>query len=223
MEQKRNTFKQLFFVKKQRVNQKGESPIYLRITINGKTSDMSVHRDVVYDNWDVKMGTVKPNVKRYKSLNSYLFSIQTSIYEHYKYLRESNIELTPQILKNAYLGIKVEVEKKTLIGIFSEHNQELEKLIGIDYSKSTVTKYKSTLKHIRFYMLSEIHKEDINVEEINQQFVKGFDLETGEEVYSLAIDKKATLFGQSKNGKTFSLYRYIKSNSKCGIKFNLLL
>jgi len=176
MSTKRNTFKQMFFVKKHRVNANGESPIYLRITINGKTSDMSVHRNIVYNMWDDKIGMAKPENKQLKSLNDYLFSIQTSIYEKYKYLRETNKEITPLIIKNAYLGIKDENEKIiTLVGLFDEHNKELEKLIGIDYSKSTVTKYKSTLKHIKHYLLLEYHKDDIIIENVNNKFVKGFE------------------------------------------------
>lgn len=103
MSSKRNTFKQLFIVKKHRVNANGESPIYLRITINGKTSDMSVHREVDVNMWDSKLAMAIPNSKKLKSLNDYLFSIKTSIYEHYKYLRETKKEITPQIIKNAYL------------------------------------------------------------------------------------------------------------------------
>jgi len=197
MSTKRNTFKQMFFVKKHRVNANGESPIYLRITINGKTSDMSVHRDILYNMWDIKTGMAKPESKQLKSLNNFLFSIQTSIYEHYKYLRETNKELTPQLLKNAYLGIEDENEKKiTLVGLFKEHNEELEKLIGIDYSKSTVTKYKSTLKHITHYLLLEYHQDDINIEDVNNKFVKGFEfyLKTKKACSHNTVMKYITIF-----------------------------
>ncbi len=176
MSKKRNTFKQLFIVKKHRKNANGESPIYLRITISGKTSDMTVHRDIDYELWDIKTAMPQTGIRKLRSLTDYLFSIKTSMYEHYKYLRETNQKITPQMLKDAYLGIEDETEIVSLVDIFNEHNLEMEKLIGIDYSKSTVTKYKSTLKHIINYMLLEYQQKDINIIDVNNKFVKGFEI-----------------------------------------------
>jgi len=44
--EKRSTFSQLFFVKKHRKNSQGKVPIYLRITLNGRKIEMSIHRNV---------------------------------------------------------------------------------------------------------------------------------------------------------------------------------
>ena len=40
------TFNLLFYVKKAKINSVGESPIYLRITIDGKISEISTKRTV---------------------------------------------------------------------------------------------------------------------------------------------------------------------------------
>ena len=48
------------------------------------------------------------------------------------------------ILKNKFTGQTLAVvSSKNLLGIFDEHNQKIESLIGNDYVKTTVTKYKT--------------------------------------------------------------------------------
>jgi hypothetical protein len=41
-----------FYVKETKKDKKGESPIYLRITINGERAEISTNRRIVPGNWD---------------------------------------------------------------------------------------------------------------------------------------------------------------------------
>ena len=49
------TFTLLFYVKKAKINSVGESPIYLRITIDGKISEISTKRTVKPSKWNSAM------------------------------------------------------------------------------------------------------------------------------------------------------------------------
>ncbi len=156
MKTERNTFNLLFLIKKQKAKSNGEAPLYIRLTVNKKRLEMSLHRDVPIDLWDDTLRMAKGNTKPSKLINKYILSVQTSMYEHFKLLRESDIYLTPNHIKDAYLGIEVEKEEKiTLVNLFQEHNEDLQKRIGVDYSKSTITKYKTTLKHIKGFLKSK--------------------------------------------------------------------
>ena len=45
------TFSLLFYVKKAKENAKGECPIYLRITIDGKATEISAKRTIKLSQW----------------------------------------------------------------------------------------------------------------------------------------------------------------------------
>jgi len=172
----KSTFSLLFYLKKNRLNKIGQAPIYYRITVNNKQLDMSLHRSIAVELWDIKEGKAKGNGRNAKTINNFLFSVKASIYENFKELKERKALLTPTDIKNAYLGIEEEKEAKiTLVNLFQEHNEDLQKRIGIDYSKSTVTKYKTTLKHIKGFLKSKYSKDDINVEDINNLFVTSYE------------------------------------------------
>ena len=170
-----NTFSLLFYVIKQRRNHNNEVPIYVRITVNGKKTSVSLHRSVNTDLWDAKSGSVKGNTKTAKDINSYILSVQTSIFEHYKYFRESNKIITAEKLKNAFLG-KKEKRGRTLIELFEEHNNYIKELANIDYAPKTIQKYNTTLRHVRNFLQKKYKQDDICINELNHQFIIDFEL-----------------------------------------------
>ena len=171
----RNTFSPMFFIKKHRVNSNGEVPIYLRITINGKSTDMSMHRSIDSSHWDKTSGTIIGNNKIAREINNYLLSVNSSIYEHYKYLRETDKELTPISLKNAYLGIKKE-EGKKVIELFEKHNTDIKKLAGIDYSPVTIKRYETSIRHTQNYILYKYGKYDMFLTELDLEFITAYEM-----------------------------------------------
>lgn len=56
---KRATFSILYYIKRQRLLKTGEAPIYMRITVNGKSVETSVKRSIRPELWD----TTKTNIK----------------------------------------------------------------------------------------------------------------------------------------------------------------
>ena len=116
----KNTFSLLFYLKKTRINKKGESPIYMRITVNGKQSALSLNRGVNISMWNTDAGLASGKTKQAKLINSYINTVQASIYEHFKYLRQNQSVVTAVSLKNAFLGI--EEKGKSIIEIYSKHN-----------------------------------------------------------------------------------------------------
>ena len=169
MKEKRNTFNLRFFIKKHRVNARGEAPMYLRITVNGKTLDMSIHRYIEPESWNNKTGTATGFTKNVRSINNYLFSVQNTFYEHFKYLRETNKDLKPIDLKNAYLGI--EEKGVTILEMYKEHNDNATKLIGVDYTYDTVQRHTTTYRHLEEFMKYQYNIDDIEVSRIDHKFI----------------------------------------------------
>lgn len=172
--EKRNTFSQLLYVKKHRVNANNEVPIYLRITINGQQTEMATHRFVDLNLWDIKKSCVVGNNKLAKDINADLFSIKTSIYEHFKLLREKEIELTPIAIKNSYLGIKE--KEKGLIDVYKEHNDNIEKLVNIDFSPITVQRYRNSLNKTRDFIKIHYKKDDLPLLNLNYDFLINYEV-----------------------------------------------
>jgi hypothetical protein len=67
-----NTFGVAFYLKKQKISQAGKSPLYARITVNGKRIEISVKRSIEENNWNPTKGMAKGSREEITKLNKYL-------------------------------------------------------------------------------------------------------------------------------------------------------
>ena len=61
-----NTFSMIFFIKRTKLLNNGEAPIYLRITVNGLRGEMAIFRSILPEMWDSAKGRAKGNVREIK-------------------------------------------------------------------------------------------------------------------------------------------------------------
>ena len=135
----RTTFSVMFFIKKTKLLKDGSAPLYLRITINGKRKDTSIKRSIDISFWDSKRYKHSGRIKEAAELNNYLDSIRGQLYSYHQQLQEKQNDITAQKLMNLFLGI--DERKWMLFDLFEQHNDQIESLIGVDYSPATLTKF----------------------------------------------------------------------------------
>jgi site-specific recombinase XerD len=61
------------------------------------------------------------------------------------------------------------------VATFQEHNMQVASLVGQEYAPSTVTRYKTTLKHCIEFPKWKYQVKDIDVKEINHEFITSFE------------------------------------------------
>ncbi|WP_288955747.1 site-specific integrase [uncultured Polaribacter sp.] len=170
---KRATFSILFFIKKSKLLKNGTAPIYLRVTINGKRSEISIKRSITPKLWDTVRNKAKGNSQESKDLNEYLNSVRGQLYTHHQALQESSKIITSKMLTNAFLGIG---EKQwTLLELFQEHNENMKSLIGQEYSPLTYQRYEAGLKHIKTFCKVQYRNEAYQLSEVNHKFITAFE------------------------------------------------
>lgn len=170
---KRSSLKILFLIKKSRELKNGETPIFLRITVNGDRTETTIKRYVKEKNWDPLRQKIKGNSEESNSINDYLQSIRMQLYSYQKDFEEKGKEVTARNLSNAFLGI--DENKWRLLDLFQKHNDEMKLLIGIDYSPLTLQRYETAVNHLKIYLKKNYNKEDISLMEIDLKFIKDFE------------------------------------------------
>ncbi|WP_449448569.1 Arm DNA-binding domain-containing protein [Sphingobacterium lumbrici] len=76
---KKSTFKVLFYLKKNAQKKNGKVTVMCRITINGKQSAFSTKLDISASNWDLKYGRVLGKSREAQDTNSKLDKIRSGI------------------------------------------------------------------------------------------------------------------------------------------------
>ena len=169
----KNTFSILFYPKLSDVDKEGKAPIYMRITINGKRSEVSIHRKIEISNWNLKAGKVRGTTPEVKNLNRFMDSIKGKIYDHHRELTEKNKIITARTLKNSFLGI--EDKQVMLMDVFKTHNLQIKKLVGREYALNTLKRYETTLNHLESFLASQYKIDEIPIKQINHQFITDFE------------------------------------------------
>ncbi len=167
------TFSLLFYVKKSKLAANGTAPIYLRITIDGKITEVAVKRYVMPDKWNSQAQKVSGTTEEVRTVNAYLKTFEQQVYEAQHTLLKDKEQVTTESIKNKLMGI--EEKALTLIPIFKDHNQKLKALQGEEYSKGTITRYETALKHTIEFLQWKYSKTDIEIKAIDNAFINEFE------------------------------------------------
>lgn len=167
-----NTYSLLFYAKKTKRDQ-NLSSVYARITINGQRTEISCGQTIPSDSWNSAAGRMKGATPAAKALNHSLDQIKLRVRECYNELCALGKEVTVETLRNHYLGNTE--RKRTIVEIFTQHNQRVAALVGSAYAAGTLERYETSLRHTQEFMLWQYKKKDMLVEEITPEFIAGYD------------------------------------------------
>ena len=131
----RNTFKVLFYIKKNAPLRNGNTPIMGRITINGQRTQLSTRLSVDPKLWNVNMGRVTGRRADAVRVNEQLSQIRYHIERCYNTLFYEHAQVTPQMVKEMYFGN--DRRSEMLLPYFREHKEEFRRMVGASGSKST--------------------------------------------------------------------------------------
>ena len=168
------SFGLLFYLKKPKNYVKGEVPIYLRITVDGNPKELSIKRSCNPVRWNPHAGRASGTKEEIRALNNYLDTYQARIFEAKRKLVEGNKIVTATAIKDILMG--VDQRDKMLIKIFEDYMADVKKLIGIDYSKSTWTKYERSKRFAQEFIRWKYHVDDIHIRQLNFDFVNQYEL-----------------------------------------------
>lgn len=169
----KTNFSLLFYMKKPKNYQTGIAPIYLRITVNGKRSEVTTGRSCEPAQWNPISNRAKGKREEIKTLNAHLDNLQNKVFEAHRQLSEKDEIITSHTLRDHFQG-KV-TKQVTLIDVFKDHNHKVESLVGAEFSKGTVQRYRTSLKHTVEFMQWKYNIDDIDIRKVNHSFITEYD------------------------------------------------
>jgi hypothetical protein len=127
----------------------GKPAIYLRLTVGNRRAEIATHQYIATMLWDQKMQYARGKTEEANKINSSLNIVKGDLQKHYNRLVALEQDISPELLKNEYLGI-------------GERQKTLKELLDFYYSRfeekvSSGKKAKNTLKSI--YTTNEKLKE----------------------------------------------------------------
>lgn len=158
-------------------NKQNLATLMVRITIHGKRAEWSLGKQVNPEHWVSGAGTLKPSAKESKIVNPYLNQIRGDIQSHFNILVSQFEKVTPEMVKDAFLGIeKQSIKEHTLIEAFDLHNAKIKEKATIGkMSMKTWRRLDIGKKKILDFLSKEMKRNDILLSEIKLSFASDFE------------------------------------------------
>ncbi|MCE8595779.1 site-specific integrase [Bacteroides fragilis] len=172
----KQTFCILFLVKTSKALKTGEVTLQLRLTINGQRKDIYLPRRVNPKLWNQKKERMNGKDVLCTEINKYIDSVRARIYEIQRKLEDEGSPINVNVVKEIFCGEKSPSNNCHMF--FEEFQAEIdrmESLIGIDYAKITVGRYKLCLQYIKEMYAGESKQADIAMKDVNNAMIKRYD------------------------------------------------
>ena len=173
----RSTFKQLFYINRQKMKKNGKCPIMGRITIDGKVSQYSTGYEIDPCLWnpstgrafacgkilEVLTGEEKTDIKR---LNMQLDALIEKGNEAYRQNVSGIGYVSAEVIKNALL--EKDKQAETLLAFMADYNADYYSRIGIDKTLGSYKRYRNCLKAAREFISYKFDREDIAIKALGK-------------------------------------------------------
>ncbi|MGN7888433.1 site-specific integrase [Dyadobacter endophyticus] len=167
------SFGLLFYLKKRSGKSKGKLPVYMRITIDGRRTEIAVKSECEPARWNPSSGRASGNKEEIRKLNTYLDILQGKVYDIYRELVSKGVEVTSEQIKAELSGAKQ--DKRMIIQLFQEHNDRLSALVGSEFSHNTHKRYVTSMTHTREFIRWRYQLEDIEITRLDFQFIEDYE------------------------------------------------
>jgi len=166
----RKTFSIMFMIRRGQLLKNQEAPVYMRITVDGERVEISTKRSVNPDHWNDTRGSVKSGTPFAKELNYFLEQIRHKVYEHQQDLINRNKIVSAISLKDAFLH-EGDNDNKTVLQVYTDHNEDLKKRIDKGISKLTYIRHVSSKNNLERFIKAEYNKSDYYLKNVDHIFL----------------------------------------------------
>jgi len=166
--QTNSTFSVIFFTRKSR-STSNKLSIYVRITVTGQRSEISLKRTILFKDWDSSKNRGRGSSYKIRVLNTYLDQVYSQLLDCHKQLLEESKIITANAIKARYLG--EDATQKTLRDIIRYHNDHM--LTVLKYG--TMKNYYTTEKYLYKFLSEELKASDIYLKQLNYRFICDFE------------------------------------------------
>ena len=163
-----------FHIKKSKTNRKGLSPIMMRVTFEGKRSEINIGRSVEPDKWNAKSEKMMGRSVEANDLNDYIGLMRKKAKDVQKSFVENPETITLNNFVRRFKG-KEKDKSKMVLEVFKEHNEQMDRLSGKNISTSTAKRYWTCYNHVEQFIAQIYKAEDFRMKDLDHQFITRFE------------------------------------------------
>lgn len=156
-------------VRRNRANAAGQIPVFFKLIVNGKLVEISTKQYVTPSQWSSEKGRLKGNTETARTINTCLDNLRNKLQKIFNQLEEKGESITAEKVKSIYLGKSS--RQKTLLEVFTYHNEKMKAQVGGDFARGTFVRYTTTIGLIEEFIKYQYGVSDMVLADLNHEFV----------------------------------------------------
>lgn len=176
----------LFWLYRQKAKADGKAPIYCRVTIDGKCTEISTGKKVHPDLWDSDSKQATGSGIDVKLTNQKIVQLQADVERVFNGLLTQHAEVTPAMVKNVFLGLPAVEEPKqpvkvaaapeqTFMEVFTDFIAKFEKRVEKEQrSYETLKHWRTTKKKVAAFFKGYFGTNDVLFSALTDTFAEDF-------------------------------------------------
>jgi len=162
----------LFYVKRKKPLKDGTVPIFVRVTANGTSHEVSMHSSIAPSQWLAVKGRTRGNTLSNKQINSYLEQQEFRLREIEQELGNEGKQISAKAVIARYKG--QDEENTSLLTMYREHNAKLAELVGSTVAHNTHKRHETSLKLFEEFLSAKYGKTDIQVKDVSAAVLEDY-------------------------------------------------
>ncbi|MFO7702795.1 MAG: site-specific integrase [Psychroflexus maritimus] len=161
------TFSISFFARKKK-KQPELALLYARITVDGKSLEISLKRTLPITKWNQSAGKMQGSRMESQHINKKIDETRTLLYKAYDSLLKQEQVITAHRIKSRFLG--TDQQHHTLTQLLEYHHQ-----ISGALKYGTMKNYFTTENYLKDFIKAKHHTSDIYLKQLDYEFTLGFE------------------------------------------------
>jgi len=145
----------------------------LRITINGSQVAMNVRRRIQLMDWDTKRGMPHVHDAATDDICMYLETMRSKAFSAFTELSKEFDDVTPHMVRDYIQGVHGG-STRTMMDVWQEHNDEIKRVIGKEYSYTLWQKHNSSLNHFTAFLRGKYRVQDMPLKQVRYHVIREF-------------------------------------------------
>lgn len=207
----------IFYIKSEKINLNGESPIFAKITLGNQRTTMSTGKAISAERWNAtqRLRAIL-KLEKEKVLKKSLELFQLNIEKKYNSLINVTDDVTIAMLKDEVSEVPKNSKKVQLLDIFEKHNAEFVKRVNTgERSAASLQKYRRSAELLKNFIRKTYGVSNIDLDKINSAFI--YNLET-----YLKFESEFKGVVGIKNNSVVKYFKNFKTICNYGIKMELI-
>lgn len=172
----KDSFRVAFFLRRN-VLKNGESPVFMRITVNGQRAENNIQKSILPNLWSQAKERASGTSRTAVDLNRFIEEARIKVHAIVTELQQENEPVTAIVVQQRFYGINPKKKKeKTILEVIQAHNDEAETLIGKDYTKTTVYRYKSMKRYLEEMIKKNYEVDDLPLSEFTGEVIRAYEV-----------------------------------------------